>query len=568
MSASEQLVVAGLDDHREVLARRSDSVYRVHAYHTKVPPSVASRYIERHSQPGDLVLDPFCGSGMTGIAAALGGRRGYLNDLSPAAVHIASNYTEPCSADRFRAAVERVLAAVGERIGAEYATVEEGRAATVEYLVWSDVRGCPACATEILLWDHREAGLRRLRCPRCEHEAAKSDFSVVGERAVEANLSTEQGRVVRAATASDLGSPPPRSKLPWFPDVAFGSGRPMWRRGHEELGIRSVADFYSPRNLAAMALLWSAAGAEPDERLRSALHFSLTAIANRASRRYQWNAKRPTNVLGGTLYVSSLRYEWNVLSLWRRKAAAVERFFRDNPMPAGAVEVAEGSATALPLPDASIDYCFTDPPFGAHIVYSDSSLLWEAWLDDLTDREQEAIVVANGDHPKDVETYGGLVGEAFQEIHRVLKPGGRATVIFQATDPAVWRAIQTAASAAGLRLVEASSLDKGQPSFKQIKGRSGERVAEADVILTFERGIRGAAAADDPAGRLDPPEALRAALREAAATGAPPTAGKLYASVNARLLSSGANEILSYDALLALLRGEGVEPAVGQGSPQ
>jgi predicted RNA methylase len=568
MSTPYQLVVEGLDHQREVLAHRSDSVYRVHAYHTKVPPSVASSYMERYSEPGDLVLDPFCGSGMTGVAAALCGRRAYLNDLSPAAVHITSNYTEPCSPDLFRAGVERVLGAVGEQIAAEYETVHEGRPAKIEYLVWSDLRGCPSCGEEILLWDRREEGLRRLECRNCGHQGPKSEFPVVGERAVEANLSAGGGREVRGALPGDLGDPPLRSDLPWFPEVPFGSERPMWRRGHEELGIRSVADFYSPRNLAAMALLWDAAGAEPDERVHSALRFSLTAIANRASRRYQWNPKRPTNVLGGTLYVSSLRYEWNVLSLWRRKTAAVERFFRDNPMPAGAVEVHEGSATALSLPDASIDYCFTDPPFGAHIVYSDSSLLWEAWLDDLTDRDREAIVVSGGDRPKDVDAYGGLLEGSFAEIHRVLKPGGRATVIFQATDPAVWRAIQTAAANAGLRLLEASSLDKGQPSFKQIKGRGGERVAEADVILTFERQAAGEAEPVDTLPEPSPLAILRGALEDAGTGSARPTAGKLYARVNARLLSSGASEILSYGALLDLLEEEGVKLAIGQGSPQ
>jgi 16S rRNA G966 N2-methylase RsmD/Zn ribbon nucleic-acid-binding protein len=568
VSAAQQLMVDGLDHQEDVLASRSDSVYRVHAYHTKVPPSVAARYILRHTEPGDLVLDPFCGSGMTGVAAALSGRRAFLGDLSPAAVHIAANYTTPCPAAGFREGVERVLTAVGERIAAAYETVHDGLPATLEYLVWSDLRGCPGCGTEILLWEQRENGVRRLRCPSCGHEEAKSGFPVVGERAVEANLSTPRGRVVREAIEADLGGPP-ATDLPWFPTTPFGRERPMWRRGHEELGIRTVADFYSRRNLAALALLWDAAGKEPDARVRSALRFSLTAIANRASRRYQWNAKRPTNVLGGTLYVSSLRYEWNVLSLWRRKAAAVERFFRDNPMPAGSVEVHEGSATALPLGDESVDYCFTDPPFGAHIVYSDSSLLWEAWLDDLTDRDEEAIVVSGGDRPKSVDAYAGLLRGSFAEIHRVLKPEGRATVIFQATDPVVWRAIQLAAVEADLRLADAASLDKGQPSFKQIKGRGGERVAQADIILTFERGSpsgNGGAVGVKP---LSAAEALRATL-ERAGGDAIPAVGKLYATVNARLLSSGAVEILNYDALLALLREErgGVELPSGQGSRQ
>jgi adenine-specific DNA methylase len=252
--------------------------------------------------------------------------------------------------------------------------------------------------------------------------------------------------------------------------------------------------------------------------------------------------------------VSSLRYEWNVLSLWRRKTAAVERLLRDNEIADGAVVVNRGSATALPVPDASVDYCFTDPPFGAHIVYSDSSLLWEAWLDDLTERGAEAIVVAGGDTPKTVEVYGDLMRASFAEVRRVLRPGAKATVIFQATDPRVWRAIQLAAAQAGLRLLDACSLDKGQPSFKQIKGRSGERVAETDIILTFERGASRTHQPGSNGEVLEPAEAVRSALVQAGAGGVSPTVGKLYGIVNARLLASGAQEILSFDRLLTLLQ--------------
>jgi predicted RNA methylase len=557
VSAPAQLRLVG--DCQDVSAKRSDALYGVHAYHTKVPPSVIVEYIDGNSAPGDLVLDPFCGSGMTGVAAALTGRRAFLNDLSPAAAHIARNYTSPCPPAEFRAAVGRVLDSVGERVAALYETTHEGCPATVEYLVWSDVRRCPDCGKEIVLWDVRAEGLRRLRCRDCGRTASKSEFAVAGERAVEANLSIGRTRVVREPKEPDLATDRLPGTLPWFPTTQFGPDRPMWRKGHEDLGIRTVADFYSRRNLAALAFLWQAAAEEPVDRIRSALRFSLTGIANRASRRYQWNAKRPTNVLGGTLYVSSLRYEWNVLSLWRRKAAAVERLFRENPMPDGAVVVNEGSATTLPLPDASVDYCFTDPPFGAHIVYSDSSLLWEAWLDDLMDRGAEAIVVAGGDSPKTVDAYGELLRASFAEIRRVLKPQARATIVFQATDPRIWRAIQLSAIDAGLHLVDAASLDKGQPSFKQIKGRAGERVAQADIILTFERDTTSRRRNGHRPGSLTPAEALRATLDRAASNGGTPPVGKLYAVVNARLLASGAEEILSYDTLVSLMREIGVE---------
>src|SRR3954453_23076091 len=93
VTAPTQIPLEGMDAPAEdLVASRSDALYGVHSYHTKLPAAAIRSLIERHTAPGDLVLDPFCGSGMVGVAASLCGRRCALSDLSPAAVHIASNY--------------------------------------------------------------------------------------------------------------------------------------------------------------------------------------------------------------------------------------------------------------------------------------------------------------------------------------------------------------------------------------------------------------------------------------------------------------------------------------------
>lgn len=79
-------------DRREVVGRKGSIFYRAHSYHTKVPPEGIARLIEHYTEPGETVLDSFRGSGMTGVAARMTGRRGVLSDLSPAACHIASGY--------------------------------------------------------------------------------------------------------------------------------------------------------------------------------------------------------------------------------------------------------------------------------------------------------------------------------------------------------------------------------------------------------------------------------------------------------------------------------------------
>ena len=58
-------------------------------YPTQKPVRLLERIVAASSRPGDLVLDPYAGSGTTGVAAARLGRRWLLADRSPAAVEIA-----------------------------------------------------------------------------------------------------------------------------------------------------------------------------------------------------------------------------------------------------------------------------------------------------------------------------------------------------------------------------------------------------------------------------------------------------------------------------------------------
>jgi hypothetical protein len=120
---------------------KNDPIYNAHSYHTKVPPRGIIPYILHYTRPGDLILDPFCGSGMTGVAAQMcanppadlleqfpelkdrvGPRSCILNDLSPAACHIAYNYNTPVDVDALRREFERIKAAVKDEFDWLYGT--------------------------------------------------------------------------------------------------------------------------------------------------------------------------------------------------------------------------------------------------------------------------------------------------------------------------------------------------------------------------------------------------------------------------------------------------------------
>ena len=64
--------------HREPFAAdvsegKNDPIYNAHSYHTKVPHKAIMRYILHYTEPGDIVFDGFCGTGMTGVAAQMCG---------------------------------------------------------------------------------------------------------------------------------------------------------------------------------------------------------------------------------------------------------------------------------------------------------------------------------------------------------------------------------------------------------------------------------------------------------------------------------------------------------------
>src|SRR5216683_8163402 len=132
---------------QEVTGSKGSIFYRTHSYHTKVPPEGIVPMIEHYTDPGDLVLDPFCGSGMTGVAALLSGRQGLLSDLSPAAVHIATGHTQPTEVQSFIAASTAMLRELAPLEDHLYATTCStcSAHARIEYTVWSDTLACPGC---------------------------------------------------------------------------------------------------------------------------------------------------------------------------------------------------------------------------------------------------------------------------------------------------------------------------------------------------------------------------------------------------------------------------------------
>ena len=518
----------------DVSVGKTDPIYKAHSYHTKVPHLAIVPSILNYTEPDDIVLDGFAGSGMTGVAAQWcgtapasyrhqlemewrkagipvpkwGARRAVLNDLSPAATYIGANYNLPFDVDEFARAGKKLLADVERELGWMYETLHsDGKTkARIEYTVWSEVFSCPECAGDIVF--HNEAldkDTMRVRdgfpCPGCGAQLTKRRLGrlytqevdpVTGENVavlkrvpIEVSYKIGKSRFTKKLDKDDIEVLRRIAEMP-IPEAVPTVRFPIEEMYHGSRiapkGLTNVHHFYLPRAAQAMGLLWENARAHTDRRTRAFLLFMVEqsiwgfSILNRYSPSH---FSQVNQALNGVYYVASQTSEcspqYNLGGKLQRLAKAFQSFrARDN-----STAVNTGTAAELPLPDASIDYVFTDPPFGENIYYADLNFVVESWHGVTTDAKPEAIM--DRFKKKGLPDYQHLMQRCFAEYHRVLKPGRWMTVVFSNSKASVWNAIQVALQQAGFVVAEVNALDKKQGSYRQITSTTA---VKQDLVIS------------------------------------------------------------------------------------
>ncbi len=451
-------------------------MYAMHKYWSKKPYNLVSRYIEKYSKPGEIILDPFCGSGVTVIESVKLGRRAVGVDINPVAIFTTKMGLSHIDIRALKSAFETLRAETEQEINSLYQTECPNcgsRNAIVTHTIWKAEQideiwvECKSCGT-----------------PKASKKPTESD------------------------TTSALA---PSRSAGWFPT----NGLIENNRVNAKPGMR-VCDLFTPRALSNLSLLLEKVRKIEDDQIKSVLEFCFSAMLPQASKmvfviRQRGKSSGANGNGEGKAEVGSwvigywIPKEHFEIHVWRCFENRFKRLLKGKrevnyAIPDAAQElptfaaleksqagylVSKGTATDLSaIRVNSINYIFTDPPHGNRIPYLELSLMWNSWLGYEFDLENEIIISEAKSRRKNMKDYEVRLRSAFGEMWRVLKPNGYASIAFNSLDDETWLSILNSLLAAGFEIIEITPLEYSARSVVQ---DTRKNALKTDFVITCQK---------------------------------------------------------------------------------
>ncbi len=465
MMMSKAKTSVGNIDYATV-AKPHTPMYLMHKYWARKPHNVVSEYIKHYTKEGDIVLDPFCGSGPTPIEAIKLGRNAIGTDLNPISIFITEMTAIPADISKIKSAFEEIEDKCKKEINELYKTK------------------CKKCGGNALIicthWEKSGPVKIYYSCPECGKLNKKPD--------------EDDLKLIKKAEKMEVPYWYPKNKL-------YYNGNGFLKKEKSE----AIVDLFTRRNLIALTILFEKINKIKDEKIKKLFRFTFSSMTHLASKLTPVRPTRPMSSFWAihSYWVPPISMESNVWHLFDSAVNGPQGIIEGKAdsnkqikycMEAGIFSDLNDGANVLlkahnalqltqVIPKNSVDYVFTDPPYGGAVQYFELSTLWASWLNIELDYDDEITV--NGQQNKDFDYYHKMLRASFKEIYQVLKPGKYMTVTFHSTDIKVWNSIIKAVCMVGFELEKIIYQPPARPSAKGLLQPYGSAVG--DYYIRFRK---------------------------------------------------------------------------------
>lgn len=509
--------------------------YKMHKYFARRPYNVFKHIIKHYSSKGDIVLDLFCGGGVTVFEAAALERNVVGVDLNPLAAFISRMQMFNGEISELKDSYRRFLLTENKKYSDWYKVVFSDDEGTAIWFEWAYIVKCPSCGARITLTEKNKKsngvyfcsnpnckahinGVKRVDCHpdgsiplRVKYLSSKTNMTFVREIGIE-NMPIFQN-IDFEKVVSDL-----KYKVNFeIPN--------NWDRQYEdklqEKGIITYSDFFTARNYTLNCLIFNdimelrgTTGSLMNEYLYFLFSSSLRYTNKMTRVTDNWEHGNPTAMDKHAFWLPNQYVETNILDVLNQRSKAIIKgcTYSSATLPNGLQEVSNfddiklrnsymvlnRSSSNLPIPDTSVDVIITDPPYGSNVQYSELSTIWNAWfaiykgLDNYIYKDEEAVVnrKKNFDGSKTVDDYEDMLFQVYSEGARVLKDNGYLVFTFNNKNIKVWIAMLKAVARAGFYLPDDGILFQDYiESYKNTAHLRFSGNIQGDFIYSFKKGI-------------------------------------------------------------------------------
>ncbi|MHA1793167.1 MAG: DNA methyltransferase [Promethearchaeota archaeon] len=436
-----------------IIAKAHDNMHVMHKYWSRKPFNVVRAYIEASTREGDIVLDPFCGSGVSVSQSLMLGRKVIGLDLNPMAIFITRNTITRLDIEKIYKTFEKLAANVRDKIESLYKT------------------RCPKClsidstSTTCFHWKVHHPIKVIYTCSNCH-----------------ANKKRWMKQRLKMPDAEDMVLLDKIDAMAWPTNYLNKDIPPGMVFDQARKKAKKFRNLFTKRNFIALSLLLDAIYSLPestqqDQRVKNSFLYAFSSIVHLCSKMTPVRPSRPYSSFWATnsYWIPEKFMESNV---WRKFESAifgpqgllsakkdtnkklpldfeiVKTFddLKETDGPCVLLKVHDATKLDEIIPTNSIDYIFTDPPYAGSIPFLELSTLWASWLglDDQFKYDDEILI--NTKYKKDLNYFSSRLEVFFRKAFDVLKPGKKLEFTYHNLDIQVRKTILKGPIFAGFKL--------------------------------------------------------------------------------------------------------------------
>ena len=428
------------------------SIYLMHKYWGKKPGDEIKRIVEEFSQEDDVILDPFCGYGGLAIEGVLLGRNVIINDLNPIANFINKCILDPSvDLNKFNLVFNEI-----KKVYEDYKR---------KWYTYND------CEIISILRNSKNVPLR-IKIKNKKNEMAE-------------HILTKEEANIFIQEESDFQIPH------WYPNNILIDNSRIGAKNN-----MSVADLFPKRALICNAFLFDIIRNLEDSPEKDLLFFTFTANIANCSKLVPPIKSRGEMSQGAWMtgfYIGETYIENNVFHYFEnriKKTINGKQTYlneRTSCNKIGSYIITNQDAKKLELDDSSVDFVFTDFPYGDVVPYFEQSQLWNSWLQLSVDYENEIVISDSNSRQKKYIDYSNDISIAISEINRVLKNDCYFVFTFHSLYGNEWIAIANALKRNNFKFVKCKSLIQKTFTPRQLNRKN---TIKGDMIVVYQKSSR------------------------------------------------------------------------------